>query len=437
MFHGHYFVNFIIMFEVLLGSHMFGCYLTHRSRYVLRLGLTISVCLVIAFLLPPPSDFVYGSFLYLFLFFLGGASLYICCSESFWSILFCTVTGYTVHHLAYILNDLCSAVLSVHHFPISPAALYFCTMLPPYLLSFYFLTGDLRKYHKIQVDNKKMLVLSGITVLVDVFLGLLLASKTSPEIRPSYAIVFDPAVIVSCILILGMLFSLYTNKTLQSEIQIMQQLLNEQKKQYLLSRDSIQLINLKCHDLKYQIRKLRKNEQEVDRNVLLEIENSIGIYDSAIHTGNNALDVILTEKSLICEKENIRLTCMVDSEHFNFISPTDIYSLFGNALDNAIEAVCHIPDENFRNISLNIRRQNNFLAVRIENYYDGDLTFEDGLPLSIKEENGYHGFGMKSMRMIAEKYDGCLTVNIDGQFFSLNILFPFPSGASVSDDELI
>lgn len=335
MFDNHYFVNFIIMFEVLLASHLFAYYLTHRKQYILRMIITAFICLTIALFLPQPSTLFYGSFLYLFLFFMAGFSLYICYSETFWPLLFCTVTGYTIHHLAYTLNDLCCAAAALYDFSFPSAALYFCTLLPPYLLSFFFLTKDLRKYHKIQVDNKKMLVLSCIAILVDVFLGLFLASNTTPETRPSYAFVFDPAVIISCILILSMLFSLFTNKTLQSEVQIMQQLLNEQKKQYRLSRDNIQLINLKCHDLKYQIRKLRKNEKEVDRDVLQEIENSIGIYDSVVHTGNNALDVILTEKSLICEKENIQLTCMADHENFNFISPTDIYSLFGNALDNA------------------------------------------------------------------------------------------------------
>ena len=153
----------------------------------------------------------------------------------------------------------------------------------------------------------------------------------------------------------------------------------------------------------------------------------MGIYDAVARTGNDAMDVILTEKSLICERAGIHLTCIADGEQIGFISPTDVYALFGNALDNAIEAVIQLPDPERRNVSLNVHTQGRLLSIHVENYFDGVLTFEDDMPQTSKQDKANHGFGMKSMRLIAERYGGYLTTGTCGEIFHLNILIPVPS----------
>ena len=164
----------------------------------------------------------------------------------------------------------------------------------------------------------------------------------------------------------------------------------------------------------------------MDKDALKDIENAIGIYDSVIHTDNEALNVILTEKSMLCEKDEISLTCMIESGNVDFMAPSDIYSLFGNALDNAIEAVCKIESPDYRNISVNVKRKGNFLAFHIENYFKGDLVLDNGIPRTIKSDKNSHGFGMKSMKMIAEKYKGNLAVEIEQNVFHLTIIIPIP-----------
>ena len=67
------------------------------------------------------------------------------------------------------------------------------------------------------------------------------------------------------------------------------------------------------------------------------------------------------------------------------------------------------------------------LLIHVENPYQGGITFEDGLPQTTKADNRYHGFGMRSMRMIAEQYDGVLTANADDGVFSLDVLLPLPA----------
>ncbi|MDE6841335.1 MAG: ATP-binding protein [Oscillospiraceae bacterium] len=61
-----------------------------------------------------------------------------------------------------------------------------------------------------------------------------------------------------------------------------------------------------------------------------------------------------------------------------------------------------------------------------ENYFEGDLDLRDGLPATTKEQNGYHGFGLKSIRATAEKYKGQMSVHMERKLFILRVSIPLP-----------
>ena len=157
-----------------------------------------------------------------------------------------------------------------------------------------------------------------------------------------------------------------------------------------------------------------------------DLEKSIDIYDAVAETGNEVVNTILSEKSLNCEQRHIRLSCMVDADHLDFMSTLDIYALLGNALDNAIESVSRYKDSEKRVISLSIKAQGDFLSIQTNNYCEEPVEFSDGLPVTIKRNRQYHGFGMKSMRHLAKKYGGSLAVNVENHVFTLQILLPMP-----------
>ena len=102
----------------------------------------------------------------------------------------------------------------------------------------------------------------------------------------------------------------------------------------------------------------------------------------------------------------------------------DVSNLFGNALDNAIESVDKIADPERRLIHLSVARQKGFAAIRIENCYDGELHFANGLPITTKKDVGYHGFGVKSIQNTAAKYGGTATITTHDGWFELRVLIP-------------
>ena len=81
-----------------------------------------------------------------------------------------------------------------------------------------------------------------------------------------------------------------------------------------------------------------------------------------------------------------------------------------------------VPEQ--RLISLIVKRKRNLIYIHIENYFSGPLDFADGLPRTTKDQAAYHGFGLKSVRLMAEKYGGNLSVGTADNIFYVNIMIP-------------
>lgn len=245
----------------------------------------------------------------------------------------------------------------------------------------------------------------------------------------SYMVTFFRLVVgIACILFLYIQNNIENMQRTEQELSMIQQLLYRQQEQYRVSQENIDLINRKCHDLKYQMEVLRKlkDEKLIDEQ-LKELERSAMIYDSIFKTGNPVLDTVLTEKSLVCEANQIQMTCMADGEKLGFIGNVDLYTIFGNALDNAIECVMKQEDEEKRVIQVSVFHEKNLLMIRVKNYCEERLEFHHGIPVSTKQDKGYHGFGLKSIQYTAEKYGGGIVCQNQQNFFVLQILIPLPA----------
>jgi Tfp pilus assembly protein PilN len=230
-----------------------------------------------------------------------------------------------------------------------------------------------------------------------------------------------------CVTVLYLQEALFVKSSIRNELDTINYLWKRQKEQYDLAKENIQIINQKCHDLKHQIAAFRHMSKEDEKNDFLdEIEKSVDIYDSIIYTQNEALDVILTEKSLYCQKNSIHINCVADGSQMGFIAPVDLYTILGNALDNAIESVIKIKNKDKRFIDVLIHVKQKFLVINIINPFEDNLHFKSGLPISTKPNNGYHGYGLKSIRHTISKYHGYMIIDEKDSCFTLSILIPLP-----------
>lgn len=212
---------------------------------------------------------------------------------------------------------------------------------------------------------------------------------------------------------------------LNHELRAMNDILHKQYEQYQNSKDNMELVHSKYHDLKHQIA-LIKNEKDPDKKELYleEIQEVINGYTMLYDTGNSVVDTILTNKGHYCKERDINLSCVVQGDVLSFISAMDICSIFGNALDNAIESVEKLSDLNKKIIRVAVYSKNNFVMLRFENYYEENLIFEEGLPITTKAESSYHGYGIKSIKKTVEKYNGIFSIDTKDHWFVVKILIP-------------
>lgn len=205
----------------------------------------------------------------------------------------------------------------------------------------------------------------------------------------------------------------------------LQNITNMQYQNYKLSKESIDIVNQKYHDLKHQINLLKTGaDTEKAGEYLEQMEREIKIYETQNKTGNKVLDTILTSKSMHCQRHGIELKFMGEGQLLNFMEDMDISALFGNMLDNAIESVVKIKDRQKRLISIHVIQERKFIRIRTENYCEEDVQFQDGLPVTTKKDKRFHGYGTKSIKKIVEKYDGSVMAGKTDNWFELKILIP-------------
>ena len=381
------------------------------------------------------------SAVYLFLFAVTIAHMKLCFAEYFPTILFCCSVAYAAQNLCYKLYLLvwCGWLVNVSDSWGAQFDLY-------YRLTYYLIFGAavaavyaffIRRVvwpvDSWQLDQQLLaislliLIITAILCSVeDIYFARLSVGRENQFDMVEYFVLRQSGNLISvmcCMIVLLLASRTVEQRELKQEVAYLQHAVRQSQRQYEISRDTIELINVKCHDIRYRLSSLAAQGGQLSPGAVEDIQKSVAIYDAKIETGNRLLDVLLTEKSLYCEQNGISLSCMADGEKLSFLEDSDLYCLFGNVLDNALEAVKRLEQQERRVINLSVKARGGMLIIQEENYFDGTITFEDGLPMTTKQDKGYHGFGMRSIRMIVHKYDGELTACIKDDIFHLNILF--------------
>lgn len=425
----------LFMIQLIIAERILMLRIERKQNFIVRYAISSLALLLAAAVFPVVRDSAgYISFLFLALFLLTLLALRFCYEEPFGNLLFCGVAGYTVQHLAYLLyttfNDITGfdAVFGsfVQPYTTDPIAwnklsalsivLYVDAYFLVYYAAFELLDPKLKANHNLRLGRNNIVALSGLLMASDVIFNMItnyytVGNQVSLLLERSYNILV-------CILILALLNNQLSQRELKDELAGIQYVVEQGTRHYELAKKNMDLVNIKYHDLRHQSEKLRRQGSAEE---LAELDRTLDEYAALIETGNEALNVILTEKTLSCREQNIQLMCMADGRGLEFIKTHHLYSLLGNAIDNAIEAVQELSPEQ-KLIGFSLKRQGDMLHIHVENPCAGKLRMKDGLPLTTKEDTDFHGFGMLSMKTIAEKYGGALSVQVEDGIFCLDII---------------
>lgn len=177
------------------------------------------------------------------------------------------------------------------------------------------------------------------------------------------------------------------------------------------------------HDLKNHLLVLESGQTtEAARQMAQTLRSQIADYEDYVHTGNEFLDIILRNKAANAREKQIDFSAMVDFNGIDFMEPFDISTLFGNAIDNAIEASEKLPEE-LRLITVRAERIRDMLIITVENHTMPDVSPVEG---TTKKDRFIHGFGIPNIKNAVEKYGGQCSFRQENGTYRLKIIIPLP-----------
>lgn len=345
-------------------------------------------------------------------------AVYFSYTCSFVAAMFCATCGYCMQHIAVRLSTIVANLLSIRGDVANMFLLFGCLAVVCAVVYILAIFGKTAAYRDIRISSPVQLVVTlcvlSAIIIVDIRMIFIISDLPERGNLMLYAFILS----AMCGVITLMLeINLLSKKHITDDFYELQKLLGDERERYKQEKANIEMINLKCHDIRHQLRAMKGR---MDPAAIGELSDAVDVYNTQIKTGNEAIDVVLATQGLYCLRHDIRLTCLIDGSRLNFIPDHELYALFGNAIENAVHAVEGLDKER-RVIAITENRLGRLTNISITNYFDNKLRFEDGLPVSSREG---HGFGTRSMRMIVEKYGGRLTVKVKGDLFMLNIFLP-------------
>lgn len=417
--------------ELLLATSVYVFKLRKRNHFWLWLVLCLSCFIGFAYswsLIPYINSVtsIIFSILFFFIAFFGLiGSLMACFKVNIQAAMFLGTAGYAMQHFTYKLIQIVigSIEKGIPSFVDNNYGIYgiYASFVIISLPIFYNMFG--KKIHNNEtliIKDSRLLIISIILIICTVILNLIYESfvKVSNLTLFIVGCLFD---MVCCFLTLFIEFEMLKSKEISEAYIQMKTIWESEKKQLEISKENMDYMKILAHDLKHE---LNESTLLISKDKVNELNRRIAAFGNSIKTGNDILDLVIAERTLIVQKENINLSIIADGSVLSNMKQSDCYSLFMNIMDNAIDAVKELPKDQ-REISLAVRESMGMILIHEVNPFKGTLNFKDGLPQTTKRDSMYHGFGTKSIKGIVDSYSGDCEISIkDNNIYVLNILLP-------------
>ena len=196
--------------------------------------------------------------------------------------------------------------------------------------------------------------------------------------------------------------------------------MNEQFCYYREKEEDEKRVRALYHDMKNHLLILEKQNSQEVKQMAADLRRQISDYEDYVHTGNDFLDVIIRDKVKKAKEQGIDFLAVIDFTAGDFIEPLDISTIFGNALDNALEASVKLPPEQ-RLITVKAGCNHDMLMIVFENN-----AVMGKMKGTSKEDEFLHGFGIPNIRKAVEKYNGECVIRQENGMFVMKHIIPLP-----------
>lgn len=219
---------------------------------------------------------------------------------------------------------------------------------------------------------------------------------------------------------------LFTEYSRRMEAEQIQKIMQNQYTYYKRKDEMERSVRILYHDMKNHLNCIAQMEskQEIEAYIS-EINQELKPFEVFSDTGNVILDAIINEKCQIALNQNIRIQTMIDFSNGKFLKKIDICTIFGNLLDNAIEAAAKVEKVENRWIHLKTATKQSHIIIKVTNSFSGEVRKEAGQFASTKHRKG-HGLGLLSIETCLKKYSGKMEIETVGDHFRVIVMIPIP-----------
>lgn len=349
-------IGLLFTLEMIVSGVAFCIKLPRRGKFALRLSVGLasyvlmSVLLVSVFLFGWETDWVFTVekiIYFVLLLGIGTAVVYACFKIDYREAFITGMGIYATQHLAYCIFSIAYFLIFKGRPPSFAYIFFELAFTAAVAAGVWFLL--LRKFERITAQKRdfRFVLLSLFTFASCIVLSAFVERLSSAEYAAVIYGICRPYAILCCILLLAVVFGLSCENTLRRDSEMVETLLHIEKEHHKIRSESKDIIDMKCHDLKHWLALMKTaDDKKAYDELIAEVSEAIDDFGgTSVKTGNDALDIIIGEQLMRCKKFGIKFDCMADGKELSFMKTSDVLALFGNAIDNAVEAVKALPEE--------------------------------------------------------------------------------------------
>ncbi len=312
---------------------------------------------------------------------------------------------------------------------ITTFGIYRFVMLISSKIAFFYVSRIILRFKYISNKNIPSSSWILVTVIHLLTIVIMVAITESAVYNGDLRVTFYLALSILCLIIINIIFY-YTfmisikNHEIYLENQLLKHNMELQKKHSIELMDLYKQIQTMRHDMKNQLIGAYALIEDFDYNralnYILAIIKNIDFTKKFVFTENEMLNAIINNKFNEANDKGIKTSFNINCDLGNKINIVDINILFGNLLDNAIEACEKIKGE--KEIFLTIEKQRGYISIQVNNSIENSVLQHNPNLLTVKTDKSNHGLGINSIRRIVQKYDGQIDFYENGTTFTSKIL---------------
>lgn len=274
------------------------------------------------------------------------------------------------------------------------------------------------------ISNYQTLIIISISV-ISIFIAL---TTTLRATRNNHLLIA-----VSLVLVLVMNFMviyLYDSVKDRAERLRTEELLRQQNNSYLKQFQIIsqyqQELKIFRHDLRGHLLSIQalieKGNSEDALSYINDTYNMTSIQGGMISSGNVAVDSALNSKIQEAKSYGIEIKTTIKIPDDLKVAAFDLSAILYNLVDNAVRAVIQLDEADKRIVWVSIEMDRGVLYICVQNPYNGDIIYKNGVIQTTHTDSVNHGYGLQSVQKAVEKYNGVLEVKPEDGIFTVDIM---------------